>query len=109
MIALSIRASLAAPLRVRARFDRLHSAGESWETGSIVSSASAKDKILAVLLPKATTRPDPPTVETVRLIVEEVGQDVAQLTAIMDRMEPLWNLEEQCRLYERQQTEETHL
>ncbi len=75
----------------------------------MASSASPKDKILAVLLPKATARPDPPSVETVRLIVEEVGQDVAQLTAIMDRTEPLWNLDEECRLYERQQTEETHL
>ena len=72
-------------------------------------SASAKEKIRAALLPKATTRPDPPSVETIRLIVEAVGQDVAQLTAIMDRTEPLWNLQEERRLYERQQPEETHL
>ena len=72
-------------------------------------SASAKDKIRAALLPKAATPPDRPSVETVRLIVEAVGQDIAQLTAIMDRTEPLWNLQEECRLYERQQTEETHL
>ncbi|MEE9131722.1 MAG: sulfotransferase domain-containing protein [Phycisphaerales bacterium] len=71
-------------------------------------SASAKDKIRAALLPKATAPPDRPAVETVRLIVEEVGQDVAQLTAIMDQTEPLWNLQEECRLYERQQTEESH-
>ncbi len=55
-------------------------------------SASAKDKIRAALLPKGTARPDPPSAETVRLIVDELGQDVAQLTAIMDRSEPLWNV-----------------
>lgn len=62
-------------------------------------SASAKDKIRAALLPKATTRPDRPSVETVRLIVEEVGQDVAQLAAIMDRTEPLWDLQKVVRQY----------
>lgn len=63
-------------------------------------SASAKEKIRAALLPKAASRPDPPSVETIHLIVEEVSQDVAQLTAIMDRTEPLWDLQEVLRRYE---------
>ena len=72
-------------------------------------SASAKDKLRAALLPKAATRPDSPSVETVRLILAEVAPDNVRLMAIMDRTQPLWNLEEERRLDERQQTEETYL
>ena len=72
-------------------------------------SASTKDKIRGVLLPKAPTRPDSPSAETVRHIVEEVGPDIARLMAIMDRSDPLWNLEDDCRRYERQQTKETSI
>lgn len=63
-------------------------------------SASAKDKLRAALLPKAPHGPAQPDLDTVRWIVEQLSDDVAQLSTMMDRCEPLWDLQEIMRQIE---------
>ena len=50
-----------------------------------------KEWVFRVFLPKAPPRPDPPTPETVRYILDTVREDHAELAEIMGRDAPLWD------------------
>lgn len=63
-------------------------------------SASARYKLRYALLPKAPPRPDPPEIETVRWLTDQLRQDVEELGAMMGRTDPLWDLQEVVRSYE---------
>lgn len=54
-----------------------------------------KDRIRAAVLPKAPPRPDPPTPDTIAIILNGVRDDAARLAAIMGRRAPLWDLDAQ--------------
>ena len=65
---------------------------------------SAREKLRSTLLPKAQDRPDPPSIETVRYIIEQVRDDAELLRAIMSSDEPLWDFQDVLRRYEVMQT-----
>ena len=65
---------------------------------------SAREKLRFALLPKASTQPDPPSMETVRYIIEQVRDDAELLRAIMSSDEPLWDFQDVLRRYEVMQT-----
>ncbi len=54
---------------------------------------SLKSRLRSALLPKASPRPDPPTIETVDYIIDRVGDDAQRLRHLMGRPEPLWDFE----------------
>jgi len=55
-------------------------------------SAGARDSLRRFLLPKAPDHAETPSAETVRYIVNELADDVRQLSEIMGTDEPLWDL-----------------
>ncbi len=63
-------------------------------------SASARYKLRSALLPKAPPRPDPPNLETIRSLVNQLREDVEELGAMMGRTDPLWDLQEVLGRYE---------
>ena len=65
---------------------------------------SAREKLRFALLPKVSTQPDPPSMETVRYIIEQVRDDAERLRAIMSSDEPLWDFPDVLRRYEVMQT-----
>ena len=54
---------------------------------------SLKSRLRSALLPKASPRPDPPTVETVDYIIDRVADDADRVAKLMGRSEPLWDFE----------------
>lgn len=67
-------------------------------------SSSAREKLRFTLLPKAPTQPDPPSIETVRYIIEQVRDDAERLRVIMSQDDPLWDFQALVRRYEEQKT-----
>lgn len=67
-------------------------------------SSSAREKLRSTLLPKAPTQPDPPSMETVRYIIEQVRDDDERLRVIMGQDDPLWDFRDVLRRYEVMQT-----
>lgn len=63
---------------------------------------SIKEKIRFILFPKAPRRPDPPSVETVQYIIEQVRDDAEQLRVLMGRNDPLWDFQAALRHGEEQ-------
>lgn len=55
-------------------------------------SGGARDALRRFLLPKAPDRPETPSAETVRFIVDELADDIRRLGEIMGARTPLWNL-----------------
>jgi len=52
-----------------------------------------RDRIRSVLLPKAPSRPDPPSPETVDFIIDQLKPDIERLRQMLGHDEPFWNLE----------------
>ncbi len=65
---------------------------------------SAREKLRFALLPKASTQPDPPSMETVRYIIEQVRDDAERLRVIMGQDDPLWDFQALVRRFEEQKT-----
>ncbi len=67
-----------------------------------ILTPSARERLRFALLPKAAGRPDPPSVETVRHIFEQVRDDAEQLRVLMGRTDPLWDFQAALRRCEEQ-------
>ena len=63
-------------------------------------SASAREKLRTILLPKSSRHSDTPSLETVRYISDQVEDDAQRLRVIMGRDTPLWDLNEILRRYD---------
>ncbi|MHC4063002.1 MAG: sulfotransferase domain-containing protein [Planctomycetota bacterium] len=61
---------------------------------------STRDGLRKALLPKALPRPKPPSVETVRYIIDQLRDDGERLRTIMGRPEPLWDPDEVLRRFQ---------
>jgi hypothetical protein len=63
-----------------------------------------RDTLRSALLPKAPPRPEPPSNDTVRYIIDALRDDGEQLRAILGLPEPLWDAEDVLRRYRDKQT-----
>ncbi len=56
-------------------------------------SPPIRDKLRFALLPKAPPRPDLPSMETVRYIVDQVSDDIERLRVVVGQVTPLWDVQ----------------